>query len=186
MRETSAVHVRPEIPSEQPPSPKLLPGRRREGQKLHVLERSQWVPTPVAETFAFFADAANLQAITPPWLHFRILTPLPIEMREGALIDYQLRLHGLPVRWRTRITRWQPGLEFVDEQLAGPYARWVHRHTFRAERGGTRLGDRVEYALPFDPLSRPVQALYVKPLVERIFDFRGQVISRRFRPVALW
>jgi ligand-binding SRPBCC domain-containing protein len=154
--------------------------------QVHVLERSQWVPAPVAETFAFFSDAANLQAITPPWLHFRILTALPVEMREGATIEYMLRLHGLPVRWLTRITNWQPGSEFTDEQVRGPYARWVHRHTFRAERGGTRLGDRVEYALPFDPLSRPVVPFYVRPLVERIFDFRGEVIRRTFHHVSPW
>lgn len=163
-----------------------MPKRREGARRVHVLDRSQWVPAPVSETFAFFADAGNLQAITPPWLHFRILTPLPLEMREGTLIDYMLRLHGIPVRWRTRIRDWQPGIEFTDEQLSGPYARWVHRHTFRSERGGTRLGDRVEYALPLDPLSRPAHSLYVRPLVERIFDFRGQVIARQFRPVHLW
>jgi len=154
--------------------------------KVHVLERSQWVPAPVAETFAFFTDAANLQAITPPWLHFRILTPLPLETRDGTLLDYVLSLHGLPVRWRTLIRDWREGAEFTDEQVRGPYARWVHRHTFRAERGGTRLGDRVEYALPFDPLSRPVHPLYVRPLVERIFDFRGEVITRRFHHASPW
>jgi len=154
--------------------------------RVHVLERSQWVPAPLDEAFAFFADAANLQEITPPWLHFRILTALPVEMAEGALIAYRLRLHGMPIHWRTRIARWEPGVEFVDEQVAGPYARWVHRHTFRSERGGTRLGDRVEYALPYDPWSRPAHPLYVRPLVERIFDHRGLVIARRFRPVSLW
>ena len=147
---------------------------------VHVFERTQWVPAGITETFAFFADAANLQAITPPWLHFRILTPLPIAMRAGALIDYRLKLHGLPVHWRTRISRWQPGVSFIDEQLRGPYARWVHLHTFTAERGGTLLGDRVEYALPLDPLSRPAHPLYVRPLITRIFDYRRGVITARF------
>ena len=146
----------------------------------HALERTQWVPASVDETFDFFADAANLESITPPWLHFRILTPLPISMHEGRLIEYRLRLHGLPVFWRTRISRWEPGVAFVDEQLRGPYAKWVHLHTFVAERGGTRLGDRVEYALPLDPLSRPAHPLYVRPLVERIFDHRHHVIAARF------
>jgi ligand-binding SRPBCC domain-containing protein len=146
----------------------------------HILERTQWVPAGIHETFAFFADAANLQSITPPWLHFRILTPLPIDMRAGALIEYQLKLHGLPVHWRTRIARWEPGVAFVDEQLRGPYAKWVHLHTFVAERDGTRLGDRVEYALPLDPLSRPVHPLYVRPLIERIFDHRHVVIREQF------
>lgn len=148
--------------------------------RTHVLERTQWVPASVTETFDFFADAANLETITPPWLNFRIRTPLPIAMHEGRLIEYRLKLHGLPVFWRTRIARWEPGVAFVDEQLRGPYAKWVHLHTFVAERGGTRLGDRVEYALPLDPLSRPAHPLYVRPLVERIFAHRHTVIAERF------
>ena len=147
---------------------------------VHVFERMQWVPAGVTETFEYFADAANLQTITPPWLHFRILTPLPIAMREGTLIDYRLRLHGLPVNWRTRINRWQPGVAFIDEQLRGPYARWVHLHTFTPERDGTLLGDRVEYALPLHPLSHPAHQLYVRPLIERIFEHRRGVIRERF------
>jgi hypothetical protein len=146
----------------------------------HVLTTSQWVPADVATCFAFFADAGNLERITPPFLHFRIRTPLPITMREGALIEYDLRLHGMPVRWRTRIDRWEPGRAFVDRQLSGPYTRWVHLHTFTPERGGTRLDDRVEYLLPLDPLSRPVHALYVRPTVERIFAHRHQVITEVF------
>lgn len=150
--------------------------------RTHVLTASQWVPARLDAAFAFFADAANLEAITPPLLRFQILTPLPIEMREGARIDYRLRLHGLPVRWRTRIDRWEPGVAFVDRQLSGPYAQWVHLHTFEPERGGTRLGDRVEYALPLDPLSRPAHALYVRPTIERIFAHRRDVIARVLGP----
>jgi len=146
--------------------------------RTHQFIASQWVPAGVEETFAFFADAANLEAITPPLLQFEILTPLPVEMRVGARIDYRLRLHGMPVVWHTRIDRWEPGVAFVDRQLRGPYARWVHLHTFVPERGGTRLGDCVEYALPLDPLSRPVHALYVRPTIERIFDHRRAVIER--------
>ncbi len=145
---------------------------------VHTFEASQWVPTAVASTFAFFADAANLEAITPSFLNFRIITPLPIPMRQGTLIDYWLRLDGLPIRWRTEITRWEPGHAFVDTQLRGPYARWVHLHTFEDEAGGTRLRDRVEYALPFDPLSRPMHGLYVRPTIERIFRHRRVVIAR--------
>ena len=162
----------------------LIPSRKarfqsiRTSMKTFVFEASQWVPTPVAQTFDFFADAANLEAITPSFLHFRILTPLPIEMREGARIDYWLRLDGLPVRWRTGITHWDPGVSFEDTQLRGPYAKWVHRHSFEPQGAGTRLRDRVEYAVPFDPLSRPLHALYVRPTVERIFRHRRIVISR--------
>ncbi len=144
---------------------------------LHTYETTQWVPAHLDETFAFFSDAENLEAITPPYLHFRILTQLPITMGEGVLIDYRLRLHGLPVHWLTRIEDWSPGRSFVDRQLTGPYAHWVHRHTFEAEDGGTRVSDRVDYALPYDPLSRPVHTLYVRPMVERIFRYRRGVIS---------
>lgn len=145
-----------------------------------VFESSQWVRSPRARVFDFFADAANLQAITPAFLDFRILTPLPVTMRAGAAIEYQLKLHGLPVHWRTVIDAWEPGVRFVDRQERGPYAHWVHTHAFDDERDGTRLTDRVEYALPLDPLSRPVLAFYVRPSVERIFAHRRAVIAERF------
>ncbi len=143
-----------------------------------ILRREQWVPTPVGETFAFFADAANLEAITPPFLNFSILTPLPIDMRVGARIDYRLSLHGVPMTWKTVIDRWEPGRAFVDRQLAGPYAKWVHLHTFEAADAGTWIRDQVTYVVPFDPLSRPVRALFVTPTVERIFAHRHEVIAR--------
>lgn len=144
----------------------------------HLLETRQWVPVPPAEAFAFFADAANLETITPAFLRFEILTALPIEMRVGALIEYRLRLHGIPVHWRTRIDRWEPGVAFVDRQLSGPYAKWEHLHTFEAVRGGTLLGDRVAYALALDPLSRLAHGTYVRPSIERIFAHRRQVVAR--------
>ena len=144
----------------------------------HRFETRQWVSAPPAEAFAFFADAANLETITPPFLRFEILTPLPVEMRVGARIEYRLRLHGIPVHWRTRIDRWEPGVAFVDRQLSGPYAKWEHLHTFELVRGGTLLGDRVAYALPLDPLSRIVHRTYVRPSVERIFAHRRQVVAR--------
>jgi ligand-binding SRPBCC domain-containing protein len=148
--------------------------------RVYVFFASQWVPADLETTFAFFSDAGNLEALTPPLLRFRIRTPLPIEMRQGALIDYDLRLHGLPVRWRTRIDRWERGRAFEDRQLSGPYAHWVHLHTFEAAAGGTRLCDRVEYSLPFEPFSYPAHRLYVLPTIERIFAYRRQVIAARF------
>jgi len=144
----------------------------------HVLETNQWVGAGLEETFALFSDAANLEAITPPSLGFEILTPLPIEMHDGALIEYRLSVMGLPINWLTRIERWIPNHSFVDVQLRGPYARWVHEHTFTAESGGTRVRDRVEYALPFAPLSEPVHSLFVRPMVESIFRHRHDSIAR--------
>lgn len=144
---------------------------------LREITRELWLPRPRAEVFAFFADAANLEAITPEWLHFHILTPPPIEMREGALIDYRLRVRGLPMRWRTLISAWEPPVRFVDEQLRGPYRTWVHEHTFEERDGGTLVCDRVRYAAPFDWL---VHRWLVRPDVERIFDYRTRVLRERF------
>jgi hypothetical protein len=146
--------------------------------RRHALEAEQWVPAGLDRTFAFFADAANLQAITPPFLDFRIVTPLPVAMREGARIEYRLRLHGVPVRWLTRIEEWAPGRSFVDTQLSGPYALWVHRHTFEPARGGTLVRDRVDYALPLEPWSRPAHAWFVRPALGRIFTYRHGAIAR--------
>jgi ligand-binding SRPBCC domain-containing protein len=148
------------------------------GGRTHVLESAQWVPTGLDETFAFFSDASNLEAITPGFLGFEIRSPLPIEMRAGALIEYRIRLLGVPMPWLTRIERWEPGRSFVDIQLRGPYARWVHAHRFASADGGTRVEDRVEYAVPLAPLSDPVRALFVRPTVERIFRHRHAAIAR--------
>jgi ligand-binding SRPBCC domain-containing protein len=129
------------------------------------------------ELFQFFANAGNLDAITPPWLHFRIITPQPIDMREGALIDYRLRVHGLPLRWRTRIMTWQPPHRFVDEQIRGPYRLWIHEHTFIPCAGGTIVRDHVRYAVPFDRL---LHRWFVRPDIEKIFQFRAGALRIRF------
>lgn len=153
--------------------------------KIYELRTRQWVPRPLDEVFDFFSDAGNLEAITPPWLNFEILTPRPIVMRPGALIDYRLRYHGLPMRWRTEITRWEPNVLFQDVQLRGPYALWRHTHEFFADGGGTRIEDLVEYALPLGPLGELVHALQVKANVRKIFDYREEQIAHRFGgPVA--
>lgn len=151
-------------------------------RRMHLLERAQRIPRPREEVFAFFADASNLETITPPFLRFRILSPLPIEMRPGARIDYALTLAGVPFRWRTRITEWQPGLRFVDEQESGPYAAWRHTHLFEGEGATTLMRDRVEYAVPFGPVGRVAHRLFVGRTLDRIFDFRREAIRQRFGP----
>lgn len=133
------------------------------------VEAELWLPRPLDEVFAFFADAANLERITPPWLRFRILTPTPIRMRVGTLIDYGLTVHRIPVRWRSEITEWDPPHAFTDEQRRGPYRTWVHRHLFRAERGGTRVVDFVDYRVWG---GRVFDRLFVRRDVERIFRYR--------------
>lgn len=142
-----------------------------------TLEREQFFPHPVAEVFEPFSRAENLQAITPPWLHFRIISQLPIEMREGALIEYRLRFHGVPVRWRTEIVDWDPPHRFVDLALHSPFALWHHTHTFEAVEGGTLARDIVRYRVGFGPLGELAHALVVGKDLEGIFDFRREAIQ---------
>lgn len=136
------------------------------------------LPRPRPEVFAFFADAGNLEALTPPFLRFHIETPRPVELRPGALIEYRLRVHGLPIRWKTRITAWEPPSRFVDEQLRGPYRLWVHEHTFEdAPGGGTFVNDRVRYRPPFGRLAN---WLVVERDVRSIFRYRSEALLRLF------
>lgn len=146
----------------------------------HILEREQHVPAPPEDVFPFFEDAYNLEAITPPFLGFRVVTPRPIEMRAGALIEYRLKLHGVPVRWKTRIESFDPPHTFVDAQISGPYKLWHHTHVFEPDgRGGTIMRDRVRYALPFGPFGALAHALFVRRDLRRIFDFRQETVAAR-------
>jgi ligand-binding SRPBCC domain-containing protein len=149
---------------------------------IHVLEREQSLPRPPHAIFPFFGDATNLEAITPPWLGFRVVTPEPIEMAPGALIEYRLRLHGVPIRWRTTIAVWDPPRRFVDVQLSGPYRMWHHTHDFEpAPDGGTLMRDTVRYALPLGPLGELAHHLLVKRDLERIFDFRRSAVLHKVK-----
>jgi ligand-binding SRPBCC domain-containing protein len=145
--------------------------------RIREFKTELWLPLPPEKVFPFFADAFNLEAITPPWLNFNVLTPRPIPMREGTLIDYRLRVRGLPLRWRTRISAWQPPHRFVDEQLRGPYRQWIHTHTFEVRDGGTLCRDIVQYAVLFDYIMHP---LFVRRDVEKIFAFRQAALRARF------
>ncbi|MCY4158153.1 MAG: SRPBCC family protein [Bacteroidetes bacterium] len=144
-----------------------------------ILSTSQWIPLPLEATFAFFSDARNLERITPPFLSFRIVTPTPIEMQPGTLIDYQLRLRGFPIRWRTEITVWDPPHGFTDIQLRGPYLKWVHRHEFRVEKAGTRVEDTVHYLVPG---GRLIDRLIVKPDLRKVFAYRHARIEELLVP----
>ena len=151
----------------------------------HTLRREQRLPGPPDEVFGFFADAGNLEAITPPWLGFTIVTPRPIDMHVGTIIEYRLKLHGLPLRWLTQIEAWEPGVRFVDRQLRGPYALWHHTHEFEPLPGGdTLMRDVVRYALPFGPAGALAHRLLVRRDLARIFDFRFQEVARRIGSVA--
>ena len=144
-----------------------------------VLRREQRLPGPPEVVFPFFADAGNLEAITPGWLGFRIVTPRPIDMRPGALIEYRLRLHGIAVSWLTRIEEWEPSARFVDAQLSGPYKLWHHTHEFEPDgAGGTLMRDTVRYALPLGPLGEIARRLFVARDLEAIFAFRAERVAR--------
>lgn len=148
----------------------------------YVLEKSMFVPLPREQVFAFFSEAANLALITPPGMGFNIKTPGPIEMCEGTRIEYRIRVFGLPLTWRSLISRWDPPHEFVDEQLKGPYRQWIHRHRFRDHVDpklgpGTLIDDQVRYRLPGGPLGRLVHPL-VRRELEKIFSFRQTAIDR--------
>lgn len=142
-----------------------------------ALQSELWLRCKPGEVFRFFCDVSNLQTITPEWVNFRLLTPLPIEMKAGTRIDYRLRVHGLPVRWQSEITVWEPPRRFVDEQRRGPYRLWIHEHRFEPNGEGTLCKDFVRYAAPG---GRPVEWLFVRRDVERIFAFRREKLLEIF------
>ena len=142
--------------------------------KTFHLKTDQKIQKPQDELFSFFSDAHNLAEITPPRLHFRVLTPAPIEMKVGTLIDYRLKLRGIPIRWQSEITAWNPPHAFVDEQRRGPYRRWIHSHTFIPVPDGTLVRDEVEYAV-FGGLL--IQKFFVAPDLEKVFAYRSQKLK---------
>ena len=148
---------------------------------VYTLERIQVIPRTIEETFAFFADAGNLEAITPNWLRFQILTSGVVTMHAGTLIEYWLRWRWFPVRWLTEIRAWEPPRRFVDVQLQGPYRLWEHTHTFEAISDGTLMRDVVRYAMPFGFLGRLAHFCFVKADLDSIFDYRAQKVAAILR-----
>lgn len=150
--------------------------RVRPDRGLMEVHTDTVVPAPIEETFAFFSDASNLERLTPPWLNFRIRTPLPIVMNEGLEIDYRIVLRGLPIPWRSRIEVWEPGVRFVDRQIIGPYRWWCHEHRFAPAEGGTHVIDHVEFV----PRMCWATGWVVRRDVQRIFAFRGEALRELF------
>jgi ligand-binding SRPBCC domain-containing protein len=148
--------------------------------RFHTLRRRQLIPALPEDVFAFFADAGNLEELTPPWLKFRILTAGAIHIEAGTEIRYRISWHGVPVRWKTRIIQWSPPYRFVDFQLRGPYRLWHHTHRFQACEGGTLMTDIVRYGLPFGIIGEAAHAIVVRRDVEKIFDYRFKRITELF------
>lgn len=148
----------------------------------HILIRKLTLDLPIEKTFDFFADAGNLEQITPPELKFRITTPQPINIKKGTLIDYKLKLRGFPISWQTLISEWNPPYAFTDEALKSPYKQWIHRHTFTENiNGGTDIIDEVRYRLPFEPFG-DLMHWYVKRELDYIFDYRQKTVSQILQP----
>jgi ligand-binding SRPBCC domain-containing protein len=141
----------------------------------HLYKKSMTLPLPLEQVFSFFAQAENLEHITPPEMHFQYLTPLPIVIRQDALVEYRIRLYGIPMKWQTRIALWDPPHAFIDEQLKGPYALWRHQHLFYEDgKGNTMIDDQVTYALPLSPFGDIIHPI-IRMQIERIFNYRQEI-----------
>jgi len=149
--------------------------------RIRNLRQELWLPGPIEDHFAFFCNAHNLDTITPPWLHFKVLTPTSVKLEKGTILDYSLRIRGIPVRWQSRITLWDPPHRFVDEQRIGPYDRWIHEHSFEPQDGGTLILDRVDFVVPGGMVLEPfLYRLLVGPDLEKIFAYRKDKLKELF------
>jgi ligand-binding SRPBCC domain-containing protein len=146
---------------------------------VRLFEQSQRVEVPIARAFDFYGDAGNLEPLAPPWLHFEVTSP-PVALQAGTLLDYRLRLHGVPLRWQTQIVTWEPPERFVDIQAKGPFDLWEHTHLFEEDGDATTvIRDHVRYAIPFGPLGAIAERLFVRRDLKRIFAYRNQAVSER-------
>jgi len=156
---------------------------RTETRGAHILEREQRIALPVEQTFAFFSRAENLERITPAWLRFHLITPTPIEMSRGTIIEYSLRLKGFPIYWRTLIAEWDPPHRFIDVQQKGPFKLWRHEHVFEEAEGGTLMRDRVQYIVPFSVAGEAARRLFVARQLNQIWDYRQERLDDIVREI---
>ena len=149
--------------------------------KLYTFKKEQKISKSIIDVFDFFSKPENLSVITPNKMDFKILTPSPIEMKEGTLIDYTVKIMSFPIRWRTLITKYDPPNMFIDQQLKGPYSMWHHTHLFeKTNDNETLIKDVILYAVPFSFIGSITHSLYIKRDLENIFDYRSQEIKRIF------
>lgn len=149
--------------------------------KPHILIKKTVINRNINEVFDFFSKADNLDKITPPDLGFKIITPLPVDMKKGTLINYKISLNGIPFNWLTKITEWEPPYIFEDTQLKGPYVQWIHRHIFEEKDGNTIMTDNVKYISPGGIFEFIPHILFVKKKVESIFDYRQKIFNELFK-----
>lgn len=148
--------------------------------QYNELIKTQFISKPIDEVFSFFSKPENLEHITPKYLHFKIQTPLPVKMEVGTVIDYSIRLRGVPIRWRSIISSYEPPYEFVDEQIKGPYSVWHHTHIFREKDNGTEIEDHVKYKIPLGFIGDIANYLFVKKDLNYIFEYRKEIIDKIF------
>ena len=148
--------------------------------KIYTFKQEQFVKSDMETVFEFFSRPENLEKITPHAMSFNIMTPRPIEMKEGSIIDYTVKIFGIPTRWRTIITSYKRNESFVDEQLKGPYSYWHHKHSFESVEGGINIIDEINYVLPLEAFRSIVHALFILPQLKKIFTFRFQIIEDKF------
>jgi len=149
--------------------------------KVYKLKAKQFIKQPIEEVFGFFSRPENLTKITPSNLNFKILTPSPLEMKQGTVIDYTIKLFKVPIHWRTLITTYEPPFKFVDEQMKGPYNFWHHTHMFKENSDGVEIFDEVHYSIPFGPLGNLLHSLWIKKDLNHIFEYRKSVIENLFK-----
>ena len=148
--------------------------------KVFEINKTQFIEKPIEKVFDFFSKPENLEKITPKYLAFNIISSLPIKMKKGKIIDYTIRLLKFRVHWRTLITSYEPPYLFIDEQIKGPYKFWHHTHTFESKNGGVEITDKVRYAIPFGWLGWILNFFWIRPDLEKIFNYRKDIIQKYF------
>ena len=146
-----------------------------------TIYRSQFIDKPRDVVFSFFSKPENLEYITPPYLHFKIMNTLPVSMKEGQIINYKLRIRGISIKWSSLIKSYSPPFNFIDEQIKGPYSVWHHTHEFIEEKNGTRIIDNIIYKIPLGFIGKLINHFWVAKDLEKIFNYRQDKVNEFFK-----